>query len=310
MELRPLGFGEIFDRAITLYVRNFWPFLAIVLVLILPLAVLQYVLDSSQSSQLSEALRVLTHPSATPPTFTSMFSPGEIGTLVAMVILYFALWPFVFVAAAVGVARVYRGRPVEFAACYRSVLPRWGAILVTQLIVIAVFILWYGALLATLMLTVVVATLLAQAAVVLGIIAFVFALVLLLAFLLLLALLWVALAFAMNAVVIEEVGPVAAIASGFGRVFSGKELPRALTFALAAFAVILGAQLVGSAVALAALFVHSVLLEVAVSALLRAALAPFSIVLAAVYYFDVRIRREGYDLETELERIAAAPAVA
>lgn len=310
MELRPLGFGEIFDRAITLYVRNFWPFLAIVLVLIVPLAVLQYVLDSSQSAQISQALRILTHPGAPPPPFGSMFSPGEIGTLVTMVIVYYALWPFVFVAVAIGVARLYRGRPVEFGACYRSVLPRWGAIMLTELATIAVFILWYVALFAVLMLSVFVAALLSQVAVFLGVIAFVFALLLVLASLLLLALLLVALAFAMNAVVIEEIGPAAAIASGFGRVFGGKELPRALAFALAAFAVILGAQLVGSAVALAALFVHSVLLEVVVSALLRAALAPFSIVLVAVYYFDVRIRREGYDLEAELERIAAAPATA
>ena len=32
MELRPLGFGEIFDRAVTLYIRNFVPFAAIVMV--------------------------------------------------------------------------------------------------------------------------------------------------------------------------------------------------------------------------------------------------------------------------------------
>ncbi|MBV8530064.1 MAG: hypothetical protein JO104_02005, partial [Candidatus Eremiobacteraeota bacterium] len=67
MELRPLGFGEIFDRAITLYVRNFWPFFAIVLVLIVPLAVVQYFLDSSQSAQINEVLSILKHPGSTPP---------------------------------------------------------------------------------------------------------------------------------------------------------------------------------------------------------------------------------------------------
>ena len=38
MELRPLGFGEIFDRAVTLYIRNFVAFAGIVLVMIVPFA--------------------------------------------------------------------------------------------------------------------------------------------------------------------------------------------------------------------------------------------------------------------------------
>ncbi|HEY9180348.1 MAG TPA: hypothetical protein VIO32_06480, partial [Candidatus Baltobacteraceae bacterium] len=40
--LRPLTMGEIFDRAITLYVRNFVPFSLIVLVVVVPSAVMQY----------------------------------------------------------------------------------------------------------------------------------------------------------------------------------------------------------------------------------------------------------------------------
>ncbi len=311
MDLRPLGFGEIFDRAITLYVRNFWPFLAIVLVLIVPLAVIQYVLDSSQLAQFDQMIRVFTHPNAPQPALASLFSsPGEIAAIAAVVLLYYALWPFVFVAVAFGVARLYGGRPVEFGACYRSVLPHWGAILLTQLVAVAVFIAWYVAFFIVLVAAGVVTALLARASVVLAIIAFVVLLLVALAFLLALALVFIALAFAMNAVAIENAGPMAAIASGFGRVFAGKEIGRALVFALAAFAVIFGGSIVVSAVALLALFAHAVAVEVIVSALLRAAIAPFSIVLVAVYYFDVRIRREGYDLEAEIERIAAAPVVA
>lgn len=311
MDLRPLGFGEIFDRAITLYVRNFWRFLAIVLVLIVPLAVVQFVLDSSQAMQLNEMIRVLTHPNAPQPVLTNLFSsPAEIGAIAAVALIYYALWPFVFVAVAIGVARIYRGRSVEFAVCYRSVMPRWGAILLTQLIAVAVFVAWYVAFFIVLVAAGVITVLLGQAAIVLGIVAFVMVLVVALAFLLTLALVFVALAFAMNAVVIENAGPMAAIASGFGRVFTGGELPRALLFSLAAFAVIFGGSLVISAVAMLALLLHAVAVEVIVSALLRAAIAPFSIVLIAVYYFDVRIRREGYDLEAEIERIAAATVVA
>ena len=45
------------------------------------------------------------------------------------------------------------------------------------------------------------------------------------------------------------------------------------------------------------------------TSIFRAAITPFSIVLLAVYYFDVRIRREGFDLEAGLERLVeSAPA--
>ncbi|MGB8518898.1 MAG: hypothetical protein WCD38_01895, partial [Candidatus Tumulicola sp.] len=258
MDLRPLGFGEIFDRAITLYVRNFWPFLAIVLVLIVPLAVIQYVLDSSQLAQFDQMIRVFTHPNAPQPALASLFSsPGEIAAIVAVALLYYALWPFVFVAVAFGVARLYGGRPVEFGACYRSVLPHWGAILLTQLVAVAVFVAWYVAFFIVLVAAGVVAALLARASIVLAIVAFVVLLLLALAFLLALALVFIALAFAMNAVAIENAGPMAAIASGFGRVFARKELGRALVFALAAFAVIFGGSMVVSAVALLALFAHA-----------------------------------------------------
>ncbi|HKU82092.1 MAG TPA: hypothetical protein VJP76_07970, partial [Candidatus Tumulicola sp.] len=67
MELRPLGFGEIFDRAVTLYVRNFPSFFAIVLVLIVPLGVVQYFIDSSQSTQIDAMLNAIRHPNAKPP---------------------------------------------------------------------------------------------------------------------------------------------------------------------------------------------------------------------------------------------------
>ncbi|MGA8532552.1 MAG: hypothetical protein WB615_00425 [Candidatus Tumulicola sp.] len=311
MELRPLGFGEIFDRAITLYVRSFWPFFAIVLVLIVPLAVVQYVLDSSQSAQLYEVLRVLQHPNSPPPAMANLFgSPAQIAALVLTGLIFYALWPFALNAVAIGVARLYSGRPVEFGACYQAVLPRWAAILGTLLVQFGIFIAWYVAFIAVLFSSMLLATIFAQAWLPLGIVGFFAAAVATLAALLVLAPIFIALTFAMNAVVIEKRGTVAAIASGFTRVFNRGEFWRALLFALAALAVIAGSSIVISVVAFAAILVHAIAVEVVLGSLLRAAFAPFSIVLIAVYYFDVRIRREGFDLEAELERLNPASAVA
>ena len=131
MELRPLGFGEIFDRAVTLYVRNFVPFVAIALVMVLPLAIMGYFIALSSQPQYDWMIRVFQHPSraGTQPIPTVLDSPGALTLLVATILLSYAIWPFVMNAVAVGVARLYRGRPVEFRACYEVVLRRWPQIL-------------------------------------------------------------------------------------------------------------------------------------------------------------------------------------
>lgn len=308
MELRPLGFGEIFDRAVTLYVRNFPAFFAIVLVLIVPLGIVQYFVDSSQSTQIDALLRVLQHPDAKPQVPQLFASPGDLITLLLVAAAFYLMWPFALDAVAVGVARLYGNRPVDFAGCYRAVLSRWPAILGTLTIQAAVFIGWYIAFLAVVFVSILVAAVFARAWLPLGIVGFALAAAICLAALAMLAPVFIALTFAMNAVVIERCGPVAAVASGFGRVFTRQEFWRSLLFALAAFAVLTGGSMVIAVVAWVALLAHAIAVEVVIGSLLRAAFAPFSIVLIAVYYFDVRIRREGFDLEAELEQLT--PAVA
>lgn len=304
MELRPLGFGEIFDRAVTLYVRNFPSFFAIVLVLIVPLGIVQYFVDASQSAQLDAFVRVLRHPGAAPAVPQLFSSPGDLVTLLLVVAAFYVLWPFALDAVAVGVARLYRNRPVDFAACYRAVLSRWPAILGTLALQAAIVIAWYVAFVVVVFVSILVAAVFARAWLPLGVVGFALAIAVSLAALAILAPVFIALTFAMNAVVIERRGPIDAIASGFGRIFTRDEFWRSLLFAVAALAVLVGGSIVVAVVAWAALLVHAIALEVVVDSLLRAAFAPFSIVLIAVYYFDVRIRREGFDLEAELEQLA------
>lgn len=76
MELRPLGFGEIFDRAVTLYVRNFLAFVRIVVVAVLPLAVFQYIVDVALTPQLQAIMTTLEHPAAkaSPAILASLFT--------------------------------------------------------------------------------------------------------------------------------------------------------------------------------------------------------------------------------------------
>jgi hypothetical protein len=313
MELRPLGFGEIFDRAITLYIRNFVPFAVIVSVVVLPLAVLQYMIDLSSIPQFDQAMKILTHPNAPPgaPVMPSFLTDPKVAILflLTMVVAY-TLYPFSLNAVAVGVARLYRSRPVEFVPCYRVSLRRWPQVFGVLAMEFAVFIAWYVAFVMVVVLAILLVASIARVQVALGVITGIVASVVILAGLLVLAPLFVALTFAMNSAVIEERPVFASIGLGFARIFNREEFWRSLLFALASLAILGGAGAIAGVFSYAALIYHQVFIEVVVSSLFRAAIAPFSIVLLAVYYFDVRIRREGFDLEAGLERLTEDAAVA
>ncbi len=308
MELRPLGFGEIFDRAITLYIRNFVPFAAIVMVLVVPLAILQYFLDLSSQPQLDALVRIFTHPERIrtehmPPTFNS---PASIGIFIALLLLTYAAWPFALNAVAVGVARLYRDLPVEFRICYEVAFGRWPQIMGMIGISLLVFAGWDVVVSAVAVILSLAIGLFLTLTPVAFWISFAVGLIVILALLPSLAPLVVALTFSMYAAVIEERGVVESLVLGFSRVFNRSEFWRALLFSIAICAVILGGSAVFGMIGLVAAFAHLPLLQAIIESLARAVIAPFGVVLLAVYYFDVRIRREGFDLETSLKRLTSA----
>jgi hypothetical protein len=313
MELRPLGFGEIFDRAITLYIRNFLPFAGIVGVFVVPLAVLQYVVDESSVPQWDQMMQILTHPGKTPPAPVMpaiLTSPGTLILFGLLVIALWMLWPFALNACAVGIARLYRGRPVEFVPCYRASLQRWPSVVGLMLVEFCLVLAWYVAFLVVMVLSMAIAIALARLSIAFGVLGGVVAVAFALGTLLTIGPVVVALTFSMNAIVIEEQPVFAALGLGFSRVFNRTEFWRAFLFAIAAGAIVMAASTLISVLVMAAMIYHLVFAEVVVTSLFRAAIAPFSVVLLAVYYFDVRIRREGYEIEAGLDRLASATSPA
>jgi len=308
MELRPLGFGEIFDRAVTLYIRNIVPFVAIVMVLVLPLSLFTYVVDRISQPEYDMWWRIIQHPTHAPPTQLPNFftSPLYDVSLIATVLFAFIAWPFALNAVAVGVARLYGGRPVEFRACYSSVLHRWPQILGMLGFELLIFLGWYVVTLVVAIIVVLVAAAMGALspalAAVFGVLA---VFIVLLVMLPLLGPLIVALSFGMYAIVIEGRGTVESLYLGFGRVFNRAEFWRALLFALATMAVLFGASLIFSGIAFIAAVLHLPGLETLVQSVPNAIISPFGVVLLSVYYFDVRIRREGFDLEAALDRLTA-----
>ncbi len=310
MELRPLGFGEIFDRAVTLYIRNFLPFAAIVAVLIVPLAILQYALDLSSQPEFDAMLRILIHPklASTTPIPSIFNSPLTVVVFAVLIFATYAVWPFALNAVAVGVARLYRNRPVEFRACYEIVLRRWLQVAAMIGIDLLILLCWYTIVFIVVMIF---AGILSYFAFGAGAV-FVGVLIGLTGFLVLLpslAPILVSLTFAMYSTVIERRPVIESLGLGFERVFNRAEFWRALLFSLAAFAVMFAGSTIFGFIGLIAAVAHLPLLQALIESLARAVITPFAVVLLAIYYFDVRIRREAFDLETSLERLtAAAPA--
>ena len=307
MELRPLGFGGIFDRAVTLYIKNFVAFVAIVMVMIVPLAVSQYAIDLASQPQYDAMIWIFEHPGATPSRVPTVFDSREsVIALIATFLISAFLAPFVMNAVAVGVARVYRGRPVEFRACYETVLRRWKQILGVVGMEILVLLGWYVATVVVLVLGALAIVAIARAIAPLGILLGTIGILAGLALMLLtLAPIALSLQFAMYAAVIEERGVAESMHLGFTRIFNHIEFWRAVLFAIAAGVIMFGASTMFSLAAILLGVMHLTWLEDIVQTIPSAVITPFGIVLLAIYYFDVRIRNEAYDLEVGLERLTA-----
>jgi hypothetical protein len=316
--LRPLGIGEIIDRAITLYLRNFVPFTATVLIVVfVPLAVGEFFVVDSESGYWHTIFQILRHPGTPPPTtpggFGGMISYPEffLGYLTLVVGLVLGL--FANNAVAVNVAAIYTGRKPNVTASLGVVFRRWTSLL--GLLFLGFFAA-LGAYLIVVALTVLgVFGVGGVAAAFPGAARSPFAITLLVLFIIAAVLAVCALAmlcvlaftFAGYAIVIEGKSLTEAIGSGFARLFNRKEWGRAVVVLLVAL-FIAGAisTLTGFAELLLFLVPGGQLVIAMLSAIVGVISGAIQTVFCAVYYYDVRIRREGFDLDMALQRLAPA----
>jgi hypothetical protein len=301
--LRSLTIGEIFDRAVTIYVRNFVVFSLIVLTLILPLTAAQYAVSPDQSTTWQQILSG--HAAATPAIPVAQQFKELFGLFIVVGIALLVA-PLVNNAVAIGVAALYRGERPSYGACFRASFRRYGQALVAMLLALSIFIGLYVALIFLLVILIAVGVAFVKSALPLAVAVFVVAGALLLAFIFLCVLLLIVYALALYSTAIENLSPVAAVSSAFRRLLSRGEIGKACLIALAYVGLQLGVGVMASAVSVTALvLLKSDPLYFALSALFNAALTSFLTIVLAVYYYDVRTRFEGLDLEVELARLNA-----
>jgi hypothetical protein len=307
MQLRPLSLGELLDRAVTLCVRHALTFALIFLVFIVPFAILQAFALPDQTAmwnQLGDLVRsggkAVAHTSPVPanPTFTALTGIWFVG---------FCLFsPFSYAALAFATSRAYLGENVTFADAYRSALPAWLRLIgltllyfLTAIVVVIAIMIVGGAIAFT-------AVLLARVSMPLGII---FGVVFGGAFMLALVVFWMVSIIAgylcYYTCLLERTSATAAFGRGIRRAFGQGNFVRSLLAGLALTAVSLGfatVSMMGSVTALA-LFRSGVAAQL-VTALLQAPAAAFFLAFMTLYYYDLRVRNEGFDLRID----AAAPA--
>jgi len=301
--LRALGVGEIFDRAVTIYVRNIAVFTLIVLTLLVPVSILQYVYAGDSAFDFKEVMQQVQHPGQ------GAVAPYDTAQLAAILIIAFIallLAPFTNNAVAVGVASIYAGRAPSYRDGFARVLRRWAPLLGSTILCGLILAGAYVGLVLFIMIAAVIAALLVQAVHALGIPLILIGTLVAFALLLVFMLIVVCCAFAFYATTLEDRNPSDAIGDAFRRIFNRREIRKAGLITLAYVAIEFGASLLTLSVSFGiGYYLHSVMLAVVFTTLVNAVLAGFVTVLLAVYYYDVRTRSEGLDLEVALERLTA-----
>jgi hypothetical protein len=301
--LRPLGIGEMLDRAVTLSVKNFVPFALIWVAFSIPVAALGYYATANSQRLLSLILEPLAHGKKPPDAETITRLLNATPTHPLLSVLYFAVAlfgaPLATAALMWAMSGLYlEGRAPTFGAAYRAGLRLWPMMLLILLIyIVAGFVGTFVLLLAAIPVILLVALLsVVQAivALVVGITLYIALLVVLIA-----AAVMIGLAYQTSCFteVVERVGPIRAVLSGFARVF-GAAWRRSIVTGLALGACYIGfLVVVFVAQGLSIAVLHSEAVSIALSVVFGLLLQVYVAAVTCLYYFDLRVRSEGLDLQ-------------
>lgn len=300
-----MDLGQIFERAAALYRNHFRAAIAIAAAGIVPVCLVQYLVILREQPQIDATLEVLQHPErlATQHTANLFNSPLLLAGVLAAALLGYYVLAFTIGAFAAGVNSLYGGNTIRFVNAYEAVLRRWPAILAIVGLAILALIAAYSCAVFLLAIPIVGAAAVAAQwfspvaafAVTVMVFAITFALLCLL----------VMAACAVCTAVVEGTSGTWAIRLTMLRILNRSEFGRAM---LCAF-VVAAIALVASAVVNSASFVGLArwpAASIALDAAQRIFIVPFLALVLTVYYFDVRLRYEGFDLDAD-RALAAAP---
>jgi hypothetical protein len=302
-ELRPLGAGEILDRAVTLFVRRFVPIVAVLAIAILPLMLTEALIAPGSARMFADLGRVLmsTRGGADSAAAAAALTRDQAGMgQYAIVVLLSLVVRLLMWSAILAVASAaYAGATTPFGTAYRLALRCWpGQVVVAVTFGIIASVLFVPVVIAyAIALAGVVGLIALHAEVIAAIFGVVAAIVVLGAFLLLGAWVYMTYQLASAAVVIESMNPIAAVTAALRRSFALQTWWRTIVAGLIVLAVTQGAALVFAALGiLVATLAHMEQLSFVILGVGTIVVEGVLAVFVVVFSTDVRVRREGLDL--------------
>lgn len=315
IDLRPLGAGEILDRAVTLYVRRFVAIATVLALVTVPLVLLQALASPGSFRVGDDLLQILQAGGNSAKAGNvlarmardSQFTPALGALLLAGVLARLLAWN----ALVAVIAGAYAGTVLSAGAAYAIALRRYLPQLAVGLLFIGI------ALVALVPLAVVylavIAAVVALTLAKLRVFAIVAGIVFALAFVALAAVVmaWVLMAYelASVAVVTESANPIGSVSAGLRRAFGRGTRWRTLVAGLIYVAMVYGATIPAAAVGLLlGALTHQPLIAAAASAVAGVLVQGLLGAFVVVYATDVRVRREGLDLAVLAEAPGALDA--
>lgn len=309
-EIRPRTLGEILDRAVSLFTRHAAPLITILAIVGIPLLILQLMFLPETTRGMNELQRVFAaghDPQAMQRVLAEMNAGQNTAVLGRYWLFEFLLGPLGAVAVFFAMWQLFTGMAVNVGAVYQVAIRRWFAAIITSL---GFGVICVGALIPLVIVFVVVAIGIAAISHALPVVGIVVGIVLwlavLAAFLASFSVFYVAWQLAFIAVATEQPNPFRAIGLGLRRTFTGGALVKSILVGLVTLAISFGGTLLLAAVSggIAALTHIATLYEIllAIGGLfLNGVIAAFLV----GYALDVRVRREGFDLDLETQVQAA-----
>ncbi|MDQ5823930.1 MAG: hypothetical protein M3441_06910 [Chloroflexota bacterium] len=318
--LRPRSVQEIIDQAFRLYRRYFFTFLAITAVVFVPANLAVQLLNVALQGN-NVALQRSTLPGS---SFDSSESLNQ--SLVLLFVLFLALMGLGILAALLqylsqgaltsAVADSYLDRPVSFGRAYRTVLRHVGPLLGTIGLQILIGIGIFLPTILVFVLAIAAITAGGESGVGAGFMFVCFASILMFVTVLFYAYIFVRLTVIIPALMVENLGPMQALRRSWQLVQGYWWRTLALVLVLGILGAVISAGPAYLVIALVTLFTGSFdpVLTTAitgiVSVITEAFFIPLSLTCYTLYYFDLRVRKEGFDLETALDQRYAPPGAA
>lgn len=295
--LRPLDFAGILERSFAFCTQNFPRLAAMVAVTVVPVAIVQYFVLLREGPGVGATLDVLQHPQRMQDQHlpTLFNSPGMLAVIIASALFAYYMLGFAVAAMAAAVGRLYAGEGIDLRACFDAVLSRWGSIVAVVGAAVLALVFAYMAAFAVAAIPLFVAAALGALSAVAPLVVGAMLVVIAFAFLLIL----IATACALCAVVVERYAATWSLRLTVARIFNRREFWRAMLCAATAAAIGIAASTLVDALAFTSLSRWPGA-YVAADAAERIVVVPLLGVFFAVYYFDVRIRYEGFDVAAAL----------